>query len=105
MVKFNFAKKAKASVDAHGVAEFLNQLLSLDASAVNSLVKSRVPCNEALMQDPFVQISEGKEFGVLGLINGILLKAEESRIVGIWENDKLIRFQIREEVKQEDEKK
>lgn len=57
--------------------DYLNRLVELDVSAVDDLIGSRVPCNEVLARDPYVQVvqTEGSPhtlIGFLGVLNGFL---------------------------------
>jgi hypothetical protein len=55
--------------------EALNRALAEDPKAVRQLFAYRVPCNQALADDPTVQVrteESGASVGVLGIINGIL---------------------------------
>ena len=50
----------------------LNRATVSDRNAMASLVASRVPCNDALANDPTIQCGgDPCEVGVLGLINGL----------------------------------
>lgn len=53
----------------------LNEALSLDPIAINSLVNERVSCNRALAEHPEIEVRptvEGDVIGLLGILNGIL---------------------------------
>ena len=56
--------------------QFLNHAFKADPEAVKSLLQHRVPCNEALSNDPYIQVREEADVcysvSVLGLLNGIL---------------------------------
>ena len=55
----------------------LNRAFAADPRAVHALVCNRVPCNQALADDPTVIYEEsvlvgGPTFGILGFVNGLL---------------------------------
>ncbi len=61
------------------VVDLLNNAFKSDPSAIHSLMVNRVPCNEQLVDDPFIVVDKppvltGEYFqvGALGLINGVL---------------------------------
>jgi hypothetical protein len=63
----------------HKVVEALNAAFAADPCAIHALIVNRVPCNQALADDPFVQVDcppvlrEGLfQVGAIGLINGVL---------------------------------
>lgn len=67
--------KAKAPEQ---VVELLNELLELDADAINALIRVRVDCNECIGNHATVQVRsvgnygyEGCEVGLLGILNGV----------------------------------
>lgn len=54
--------------------EVLNRVHQADPTVMPALIALRVPCNEAVADDPTVQVATkdgGFEVGVLGLINGL----------------------------------
>jgi len=57
------------------VIDYLNELLEIDPAAIEDLVKTRVPCSNALSWHPTVQVVGGGEcpamVGLLGIINGL----------------------------------
>lgn len=88
----------KQQITIDEVIEFLNSLIAIDASAVAELVKTHVPCNEALAEHPTVQASTdfyGCNVGMLGIINGMFGVDERSwgPICWVTENGKPVRFQ------------
>lgn len=63
--------------ETEDLIEFLNELNRVDPDAVASLMRARVPCNEALATHPTVQVGRGAarepqcyEVGILGVLNG-----------------------------------
>lgn len=54
--------------------DVLNRINELDSTVLPQLIKYRVPCNEALADDPTVQVGKlmdgAWEVGLLGIING-----------------------------------
>jgi hypothetical protein len=60
---------------AQQIIDFLNSLVALDSDAVEKLIETRVPCNQALAKHPTVQVAptkEGSEVGLLGILNGFV---------------------------------
>jgi hypothetical protein len=62
-----------------GTVEALNAAFAADPNAIHALMVNRVPCNQALADDPFVQVdippvlAPGNfQVGAIGLINGVL---------------------------------
>lgn len=64
---------------AQQIVDLLNELLALDPVAINSLVKNRVPCNQALADHPTVTVDDGVwesgeswfTVGLLGILEGV----------------------------------
>lgn len=61
------------------VVDALNGAFAADPGAIHALIVNRVPCNQALADDPFVQVDcppvlrDGLfQVGAIGLINGVL---------------------------------
>jgi hypothetical protein len=58
------------------VVEVLNRAFQHDPAAMDRLLKCRTHCNEALAQDPTIQVvgdaTLGYQVGILGLLNGIV---------------------------------
>ena len=80
----------------------LNRALEADPKVISDLVAARLPCNEALADDPTVQCGEWGgvplTVGLLGIINGIFGADERGTgyICAVYDNedDELIaRFQ------------
>jgi len=69
----------KESITVDDVLEVLNRMNEADPEAVKQLfIFGRVPCNEALANDPTIQVKEFKgtqgekwSVGVTGLLNGL----------------------------------
>lgn len=59
--------------------EVLNEIVALDPTVMTALIKHRVPCAEAFIDHPTVQVGLvdddhpelGYEVGLLGIINGL----------------------------------
>ncbi len=53
----------------------LNEALALDPKAIEALVETRVPCNDALADHPTIQVSvepgSDAKVGLLGILNGL----------------------------------
>lgn len=59
--------------EANAMVEFLNELITIDPTAVNALVNARVECNAQLAYHPTVQagVKDDKyQVGLLGILNG-----------------------------------
>lgn len=85
------------------IINYLNELLEVDATAVESLVSNRVPCNEAMANHPTVSVSgRGEDYsvGLLGFLNGLCRDIEGETffgpIVAVYEDetDVLKRFRL-----------
>jgi len=68
----------KESITIQDVLEVLNRAHTADPDAMCALVNARVPCNEALANDPTIQVghpnddpSKGYEVGLVGVLNGL----------------------------------
>jgi hypothetical protein len=72
-------------VTVDDLVRFLNELLAIDRDAVSALFTHYIPCNEALLKHPTVQVATAKDetsfkpvdgahpgfVGVLGILNGL----------------------------------
>lgn len=61
-------------VSAGHAVRFLNELARLDPVAMLALVGQRVPCNQAIVDHPTVQVTDHAghpEVGLLGVLNGL----------------------------------
>ena len=77
---------------------FLNELVTIDKTAIDALLNNRVPCNEALAEHPTVQvvaIPNGNYVGMFGIINGLFGVNRQGfgRIRSVFEDGELIRFE------------
>lgn len=71
----------EATVTVEHAVEVLNRALDADPDAISELIFTRVPCNDALADDPTIQVGAREhkgapvpgttEVGILGIINGI----------------------------------
>ena len=72
----NSEDKTKMVKLAQQCADLLNEALTLDPTAVATLVGMRVPCNKELADHSTVQVRQDGEntfsVGLLGLLNGII---------------------------------
>lgn len=54
---------------------YLNELVKLDPKAMNALVETRHPCNQALADHPTAQVATSNgglaSVGLLGILNGL----------------------------------
>ena len=86
-------------INTEFICELLNSLLKIDHDAIEQLVETRVPCNEALANHPNVPVlllDDGQtKVGLLGILNGIIAGAGDDRIlVGIYDENKLMKFEL-----------
>lgn len=75
----------------------LNEAVSLDQEAVESVVGHRVSCNNHLANHetiPVFQNDYGElSFGAIGLLNGIMHELTGRTIAGVYEEDgRLVKF-------------
>ena len=59
---------------AERLVDFLNELADLDKEAINALIRTRVGCNQKLLNHPTVQVSvidNNYTVGILGILNGL----------------------------------
>lgn len=65
----------RESISIDDALEVLNRMLTIDPDAMRALVNYKVRCNDALVDDPEIQVSLGDacfyRVGCLGLINGL----------------------------------
>lgn len=81
------------------VMDLLNDGLRLDQQAMQGLIDTRVPCNQALANHPTIRVRPGHSVGLLGIINGILGKIEQPLLAAIYEDGKVVGFlQTKEKV-------
>lgn len=87
-----------APLAAHHAVEVLNRIQKADASVLPALIAHRVPCNEALADDPTVQVGPSPDpavdhtimhVGLLGIINGLFGTWGENDVgfIAMHEND------------------
>ncbi len=69
----------------------LNLAFDADPNAIQSLVANRVPCNQFLADDRFVQVGEcqvlnGQHYqvGALGLVNAVLAAEGLPMVASMW---------------------
>jgi len=101
----------KNSVTVEDVVDLLNEALELDRDAIETLVESRVPCNQALADHPSIQVSAHTKtdrsvgsfkVGLLGILNGIFGVDANGwgPIVACFDdNDRLEKFGFTKDVK------
>ena len=70
----------------------LNEMLALDPKATNTLVETRVPCNKALEEHHSIAVTEDREVGLLGILNGIFGQDGHAFIGARFQKGKLISF-------------
>ena len=62
------------TVSAEHAVKILNEAFALDPSAIETLIDSRVSCNEKLANHPTIQAGSDSEvysLSIIGLLNGI----------------------------------
>jgi hypothetical protein len=85
---------------ARKAVEVLNEALSLDPAAVNSLMNSKVRCNDALADHPTIVVNDQSgvtRVGLLGVINGIVARQTDEVIEACIDDGKVIGFRLRGE--------
>jgi hypothetical protein len=67
--------------------EILNRAVKADANAMANLINHRVRCNQALADDPTIQVGRSPSIGVMGLLSGIAGCHEDgfSKICAVYE--------------------
>lgn len=76
----------------------LNRAVAADRGAMTMLIGSRVPCNDALMEDPTIQCEgDPPTVGPLGLVNGLFGSDPETSygpIPAVFDDsERLLRFE------------
>ncbi len=66
--------------------DLLNEMVLLDPFLINQLIKSRMPCNENIIEHPTIQVMVGDEVGLLGVLNGIFADESDDVIVASWKD-------------------
>ncbi|CUY56650.1 hypothetical protein ACU9SG_001554 [Serratia marcescens] len=86
-------------VEGKDIADLLNKLFKLDATAAENLVNHRVECNEAFLASdvPFVCSRNGNgviSMGMVGLLNA-MASPNSGRVAAIYSDDKrLVGFTV-----------
>ena len=72
-------------------SEVLQAAFDIDPNAMHALVCNRVPCNQALADDPHEIVHEslvlnGHNFqvGMLGVLNGVLAANDLPKVAAMW---------------------
>lgn len=73
---------------------YLNELLELDPKGVNKLFKKSVKVNNSIANHKHAITNMDYEMGPLGVINGYLSSNEEQLIMAVFEEGKIIKFEI-----------
>ena len=89
----------------------LNEALELDQEAVQKLIDYRVPCNDDLADHETIQVLANEDgsntrVGLLGIINGILGKDEDSGwgyVAAEYRDEKLVGFLLAPSVETEND--
>jgi hypothetical protein len=88
---------------ADQIVALLNEMLSTDAAATESLIASRVRCNIALASHPTIQVGISAGFGfnatynvgLLGVLNG--LAGVDRRVVAVMDDTgRIVEFEARD---------
>jgi len=63
-------------VHPQDAVDLLNEMYALDGAATAALIENRVPCNEALLEHPTIQVGATNRYGhglvgLLGVLNGL----------------------------------
>ena len=71
-------------VKPHDAVKVLNSAVLSDSEAMNALVETRVPCNDALADHPTIQVladddGSNARVGLLGILNGIFGTMDNGR--------------------------
>ena len=90
-------------ITSHGIVQLLNSLVHADPDCMHNLTEQRVPCNQAVVEHPTVQVwsHDGKDLlGLLGVLNGIVA-SEDELIEGVYDDETTLlkSFRLREKVK------
>ncbi len=106
-------RKLKSEALADLLIQRLNEIAKVDPTAMAALIKTRVPCNEAMRNHPTVQVArqvgtsdDAFEIGFLGMLNGIIGVIENGprkgwgHIVVVMDHDgTFLRFERMENIK------
>ena len=70
----------------------LNEAFRCDPDAIRALLCNRVPCNQALVEHPTVQVTRvpragSYTVGARGLLNGVLEVLTGKRVAAMWSDD------------------
>ena len=89
----------KESVTLKETVDFLNSLIKVDSSAINSLFSTRISCNEDLADHETVQVMARGEFfqvGMIGILNGLFGIDEHGwgHISADYDDGKITKFNI-----------
>lgn len=75
---------------AKEVAEFLEELRTLDSNAISALFNNYVPCSQDTVNHDHVIVDGSDEkptLGVLGLINGLLTKCGSKEVIYVIKDE------------------
>ena len=90
----------KSSISSEYVVKFLNELLGLDAVAINALFSLRMSCNRELRNYPTVQVGllgpTHAVVGMLGILNGMFGADinQWGHITAVYEFGRIQRFKL-----------
>lgn len=75
-------------MNAKDACDLLNEMLEKDRYATSRLVGDKIICLPVLVDHPTIQVSEESGnylVGFLGVLNGMLLKANDDLVVAVYE--------------------
>lgn len=89
------------------VVEVLNRIHKADPTVLPALIEQRVPCNQAVADDPTVQVGRALdgtwEVGFLGILNGALGIREDGygHITALTskETGEILRFELTDRIR------
>lgn len=107
-------RKLKSEALADLLIQRLNEIARVDPDAMAALIKTRVPCNDAMLRHPTVQVArqvgasdDAFEVGFLGMLNGIIGVIEDGprkgwgHIAAVMDDDgTLLRFGRSEKIRE-----
>lgn len=70
-----------------GMVQYMNELLTADPEAIQQLISQRVACNGLADHHPHVAVTEDLKIGLLGILNGFLLRSGDKRIAAHFDED------------------
>jgi len=79
--------------EINNIVNYLNKLLELDRAAINKLfLDNYVVVNKNIMNHKYAQVRMDGKFGILGLINGIIIPHNRVIYMDLDEKENIIKF-------------